>query len=568
MQKPPLPQIDNNNKQIQFKQTKNSIPIQSSISSDEKINSILKNSNTSADIESKEIFTIDQVSKHNNENDLWIIINDGVYDVTKFISLHPGGKFALLHVAGKDCTRDFYELHRDDVLKKYKRFRIGSIETKKKPKNPMFDMLPKIVPYTESSSVFGLPTPYFTDSHLKFRKIIRKWLQDNIVPTLTVYEESGKYFPIDIYKKMGEFGLLTCRLGPSKVLDIFPNPLPGNIPKEKYDHFHELIVHEEYARLGCPGANDGLGSGFIIGFPPLMHFGSKELLNKHASSILLGEKRISLAISEAYAGSDVSAIRTTAVKSDDGKYYIVNGSKKWITNGDFSDYFTTAVRTDPNSKGYNGISLLLIERVDGVTTKKIPTSYSGCAGTAHIFFDNVKVPIENLLGKENEGFKCVMANFNHERWMICVGIIRSARAILDDCLRWSHQRYVFKKRLIDQPVIRLKIADMVTEIETCYAWLESITYQMCNMDYKLQNIVLSGPIALLKYISTRMAYHINDHACQIFGGRSITKGGMGVNIERFQRAVKYASILGGSEEIMADLGIRMASKFMPPTARL
>uniref|UniRef100_A0A0A9WYE9 Acyl-CoA dehydrogenase n=1 Tax=Lygus hesperus TaxID=30085 RepID=A0A0A9WYE9_LYGHE len=483
--------------------------------------------------------------------------------------MHPGGKFALLHVAGKDCTRDFYELHRDSVIQRYQKLRVGSVRRKGgRKQNAMFDMLPQIVPYTESPSEFGLPSPYFTESHIQFRKVVRAWLEENVVPTLLLHEESGKYFPLEMYKKMGEFGLLTCRLGPGKALNIFPNPLPANVSKDAFDHFHELIVHEEFARIGCPGANDGLGSGFIIGFPPLLHFASQELLHKYAKPILLGEKRICLAISEAYAGSDVSAIRTTARKTDDGRYYIVNGSKKWITNGDFSDYFTTAVRTSDTGKGYQTISFLLIERSEGVSTKKIQTSYSSCAGTAHIFFDNVKVPVENLLGKENEGFKCIMANFNHERWVICVGIIRTARAILDDCLRWAHQRYVFNKRLIDQPVIRLKFADMVAEIETCYAWLESITYQMCNLNYKLQNIVLSGPIALLKYISTRMAYHVNDHACQIFGGRAITKGGMGANIERFQRAVKYPAILGGSEEIMADLGIRMASKFMPPTARL
>ncbi len=134
--------------------------------------------------------------------------------------------------------------------------------------------------------------------------------------------------------------------------------------------------------------------------------------NKIASEVFSGKKKICLAITEAFAGSDVAGIRTTAEKTPDGKHYIVNGTKKWITNGVWCDYFVTGVKTD------KGLSVVLIERGEGVETTPIKTSYSPAAGTAYVTFDNVKVPVENLLGVENKGIHVILSNFNHERWMM------------------------------------------------------------------------------------------------------------------------------------------------------
>ena len=227
--------------------------------------------------------------------------------------------------------------------------------------------------------------------------------------------------------------------------------------------------------------------------------------------------------------------------------------KKWITNGTFADYFVTAVRT--GGKGMGGISMLLIERSEGLETKPIKTSYGGAAGTALVIMENVKVPIENLLGKENQGFKVIMYNFNHERWGIVCMVNRFSRLVLEECFKWAHQRQIFGKKLIDQPVIREKLAFMVSEIEGVQNWLENITYQMSKMPYQEQAVKLAGPIALLKLLCTRVALRTSDSACQIFGGRSITKTGMGRIIEALQRSFKFGAILGGSEEIMADLGM-------------
>lgn len=156
-------------------------------------------------------------------------------------------------------------------------------------------------------------------------------------------------------------------------------------------------------RCGSGGVVWGLVEGLQIGLPPLLHFGSKELQQRVAPECLQGRKVICLCISEPYAGSDVAALRTTAVKDGKGNY-VVNGEKKWITNGMFADFFTVAVRT--GGEGGKGLSFLLLEAgMPGIGRKQMECSGVWASGTAFITFDNVVVPASNLIGVENEGFK-------------------------------------------------------------------------------------------------------------------------------------------------------------------
>ncbi len=201
----------------------------------------------------------------------------------------------------------------------------------------------------------------------------------------------------------------------------------------------------------------GVFGGISIGLPPVIQFGSKELADRVAPKCLHGEAVICLAITEPDAGSDVANLKTTAVKTEDGQHYIVNGSKKWITNGVFADYFTVAVRT--GGKGMSGISLLLIEKtMPGVTTRQMQCSGVWSSGTTYITFEDVKVPVSNLIGVENQGFLYVMYNFNHERWATAVQAIRFSRVCLEEALKYSLKRETFGKKLIEHPVIRLKMA--------------------------------------------------------------------------------------------------------------
>mmetsp|Transcript_16259 Transcript_16259/g.28934 ORF Transcript_16259/g.28934 Transcript_16259/m.28934 type:complete len:511 (-) Transcript_16259:171-1703(-) len=505
--------------------------------------------------------TRDEVARHNAPGDMWLTIDGRVYDVSKFAAMHPGGEAFIHQYAGKDATDAFYGLHRQDVLKKYERLVIGTVAGEQEVALPEAGSV-SMVPFAESSFWQGWKSPYFNDSHIRFRVAIRKFIDEEVMPSVVMWDELGKAPTSELYQKMGAAGILAARIGPGPHLRVPGVNLLGGVNPEEFDFFHELIAHEEIARIGCPGFQDGMGAGFIIGLPPVLHFGSKQLAAKIVPEVLTGKKRICLAISEPHAGSDVAGVQTTAVKSPCGQFYIVNGAKKWITNGTFCDYFVTACRTE------KGFSLLLIERDDNLSTTAIKTSYSPAAGTAYVLYENVKVPVGNLLGKEHDGFKCIMHNFNHERWFIVCGVNRGSRLVVEECIKWAKQRKAFNKALVEQPVIRNKLAHMVSQVEAVQNWLESVTYQMNNMSFAEQQKHLAGPIALLKLLSTRVSEYVLDEACQVFGGRAITRTGMGQIVERYMRGTKFGAILGGSEEIMADLGIRQAMKNYPLHAKL
>jgi len=334
------------------------------------------------------------------------------------------------------------------------------------------------------------------------------------------------------------------------------------VKPEEFDYFHEMVLNQELARVGARGYGDGLLAGMVIGLPPVLNFGSEQLKAKIVPEVFGGKKFICLAISEAFAGSDVAGLKTTAEKTADGKHWIVNGTKKWITNGTFSDYFTVGCRTD------GGFTVILVERGPGVETMSIKTSYSPTAGTAYITFDNVKVPVENTLGPENAGLIVMLSNFNHERWVMTCCSIRSQRLIVEECMKWVNQREVFGKPLVSQAVIRHKLAAMIARCESAQAWLETVTYQMTKMSYKQQSAKLAGQIAFIKMYATRTAQETARDAVQIFGGRGITRTGLGRFIEHYHRTVTFDSLLGGAEDVLGDLGVRQAIKQMPKNARL
>eukprot|EP00732_Lithocolla_globosa_P004116 Lithocolla_globosa_v1_NODE_3627_length_1621_cov_4.503831.p1 type:complete len:510 gc:universal NODE_3627_length_1621_cov_4.503831:49-1578(+) len=500
--------------------------------------------------------TREEVAKHNSEQSAWMIIDSKVYDVTRFAMLHPGGEQELLQHAGEDVTDVFYELHRSEVLDKFgPKFLVGQI-TGEKPKIVSTKGQVSKVPYGEVNWLQGWKSPYITESHLKFEKAVRQ-IHDEYADEWRDIEEKEGPVPLELVQKFAKTNLLWCSLGPGKHLKGVM--LPSDLRGEDYDFFHELILNEQMTRLGLRAFQDGFSGGLAIGLPPVLNFGPPAMRDKVVPEVVSGSKRICLAITEPYVGSDVAGLKCTAKKSADGKHYIVNGVKKWITGGMYADYFTTAVRT--GGKGGLGVSLLLIPRGEGVSTKPIKTSYSSSAGTAYVMFENARVPVENIIGKEGQGFKAIMSNFNHERWGMIAANQRHARLITEECFKWANQRIVFGKRLIEQPVIRFKLSKMVAELESVQAWLHEITHQMNLQGY--QTKAIGSPIALCKMQGTRVSHYIADEAVQIFGGRGITKTGMGRHIEHFQRAIKFSAILGGSEEILGDYGIRESLKTMP-----
>uniref|UniRef100_A0A7S3Z3U1 Cytochrome b5 heme-binding domain-containing protein n=1 Tax=Lotharella globosa TaxID=91324 RepID=A0A7S3Z3U1_9EUKA len=390
-------------------------------------------------------FTTGEVAKHNTKDDCWVIIDGKVYDVTDFIEMHPAGAQIILDLGGQDVTDQFLAFHRMSVFDKYApqlfkglvRGATSTFESKEKRSTQL-----SRVPYAEPSYWQGFKSPYYNESHTNFRLAVRRFIAKEIDDAeIDTYVKSGDAPEKDLFLKMGRAGILAANLGPGKHLLEYKGPLPSGIKAKDFDYFHEMILHDEFYRIGAPGLSDGLACGLIIGLPPVIKFGSKELQKRIVPQCLSGEKRICLAITEPQAGSDVANVQCRAVKSPCGKYYTVTGTKKWITNGCQSDYFSCAVRT--GKKGLKGVSLLLIERGEGVTTKKIPTGYSSCAGTSLVIFENVRVPVANLLGPENGGFKCIMHNFNHERWYISVVCCSCARRSLEEVTTQRNQTLLF-----------------------------------------------------------------------------------------------------------------------------
>ncbi|KDQ57209.1 hypothetical protein JAAARDRAFT_178819 [Jaapia argillacea MUCL 33604] len=508
----------------------------------------------------------EDVAQHNKEGDLWVIVDAKVYDLSRFKDLHPGGAAVLLdeEVAGQDATEAFYGLHRHEVLLRpqYARLQIGTIVDEKPVIYGKISGETSDVPYAEPTWLTkGFHSPYFKETHKKLQKAVRLFVDEVIYPDAQAREEDGKRPAQSVIDKMAELNLHAMRMGPGKHLKGL-KLMGGVVTPEEFDYFHELIITQEIVRCGARGYGDGLLGGKVIGLPPVINFGSPELKAKVVPEVLSGKKFICLAISEAHAGSDVMGLQTTAKKTEDGKHWIINGTKKWITNGTFADYFTTGCKTE------DGFTVILVERTEGVETKIIKTSYSPTAGTAYITYDNVKVPVENTLGPEGGGIFVILSNFNHERWVMCCASARAQRSIVEECLKWTQQRKAFGKPLNSQAVIRSKLAKMIARTESVQNWLENITHQMCNMSYKEQSNKLAGQIAFLKSYSTRCAQETAQDAVQIFGGRGITKTGMGHFIEHYHRTVPFDALLGGAEDVLSDLGARQAIRGMPKNARL
>ncbi|ORX81672.1 acyl-CoA dehydrogenase NM domain-like protein [Basidiobolus meristosporus CBS 931.73] len=510
-------------------------------------------------------FTIQEVQKHNSENDCWIIVHGQVYDVSKFLGEHPGGKKVLIRVAGTDASKQFDNFHNKAILDQWgPKLLVGSIGEASGTKKPAAstEMNPEyfgeLVPFGDPSWYYS-PSPYYNDSHKRLRAAVREFVDKEIMPFAHEWDEA-KSIPKELYTKLAKAGILGGVVGhpyPSEF--ACTKNIIGDVSPEEFDAFHEFIICDEMARCGSGGVLWGIMGGLGIGLPPILNFASDELKRRVAPGCLAGEKFICLAITEPYAGSDVASIRCEAKLSDDGEHYIVNGEKKWITNGVWADYFTVAVRT--GGEGMGGVSLLLIERsMPGVTTRQMLCSGVWSSGTSYITFEDVKVPKSHLIGKENKGFKYIMYNFNHERMGIAIQASRFSRVCLEESIKYANKRKTFGKKLIDHPVIRDKCARMAGKIEAVHAWMESLINMTREMPKDMQMVALGGPIALLKAQSTQTFEFCAREAAQIFGGLAYSRGGQGEKIERLYREVRAYAIPGGSEEIMLDLGMRQSLK--------
>jgi len=372
--------------------------------------------------------------------------------------------------------------------------------------------------------------PLYTDDHRAWRATLRKFVEAEMMPHVDEWEEAGE-FPRELYKKAAEVGLLG--LG-------FPEEYGGT---PVHDPMYSIVTAEELARLGAGGINASL-MVHGIGLPPVLAIGSAAMKERVAPQVLAGEKIHALGITEPSGGSDVANLKTRAVR--DGDDYIVNGSKIFITGGMRADYYTIAVRT--GGPGARGISLLLLERdMKGFTRTPLKKQGWWSSDTAALYFDDVRVPKENLIGEENNGFIGIMLNFNNERIGLAASAVAYARVCFEDALAWARERETFGKRLADHQVIRHKFAEMARQIAATQAYLEQ-----CVVRVKAGETPVAD-LSLLKVQATLTMEFCAREAMQIMGGASYMRG---CRVERIYREVRVNAIGGGSEEIMRDLAAR------------
>lgn len=369
---------------------------------------------------------------------------------------------------------------------------------------------------------------YFNETHDEARRHIRRFVDQQIKPNIDEWEDSG-IFPREIYQMAGEAGILGIG---------YPEALGGT---SENDVFMKFVAAEELLRAGSGGLFSGLCSNDIA-LPPIVKWGSDEIKQRVVPNVLSGNKISALAITEPGGGSDVANIKTRAV--DCGDHYKVTGSKVFITSGIRADYYTVAVRT--GGEGFGGISLLLMEKgMPGFTTGQ-PLKKMGwlCSDTAELFFDDVIVPKENLIGQENCGFLIIMTNFQAERLGVCSYANGLSQLALEESLRYVKERTAFGKPLAKMQVIRHKLADMATRVEAS----REFTYRIASrVEAGIPSI---KEVSMAKNLSTKTSDFVTYEAVQIFGGMGFMRESL---VERLYRDNRIASIGGGTYEIMNEI---------------
>ena len=377
---------------------------------------------------------------------------------------------------------------------------------------------------------------YYSPEHLALRETVRRFVAKEISPFVNEWDEAGS-FPRELYAKAADVGLLGIG---------FPEEY-GGLPG--VDYFHRLVASIELAQCGAGGVVASLMS-HSIGSPPVAALGSPEIKARVLPEVLAGRKIAALAITEPSGGSDVAALRTTAVR--DGDHYVVNGEKTFITSGIRADYLTVAVRTDPQSRGSRGLSILLVEGdTPGLTRTPLAKMGWWASDTAHLRFENCRVPAANLVGPEGAGFLAVMLNFNSERFTLAAGAIGFAWACYQEALAWARERHTFGKRLADHQVVRHRLVDMLASIESARAMLEETAWRLDHTPPGDAELIAS--LCMLKNSATRCMQFCADAAVQTLGGMGYMRG---TKSERIYREVKVNMIGGGTEEIMKDLAAR------------
>jgi alkylation response protein AidB-like acyl-CoA dehydrogenase len=370
----------------------------------------------------------------------------------------------------------------------------------------------------------------FEPDHEDFRQAVRQFVERHVVGEYDRWEEDG-LVDRKLWNLAGESGFLGMSV---------PEQYGGGGVS---DFRYNTVLVEELARVGAPSLSSGFGLHNDVVAPYLTELATEEQRQRWLPGFVTGDLVSAIAMTEPGAGSDLKAVRTTAVR--DGDSWILNGTKTFITNGIHSDLVIVVAKTDP-AAGAKGISLLVVERgMDGFRRgRKLAKAGMHAQDTAELIFENVRVPAENLLGEENQGFVHLMHNLPQERVSIAVVAVAASQAALEWTMQYCHDRKAFGQEIGSFQNTRFKLAEMATEIDIAQTFLDR-----CIIDLNAGTLS-PADAAKAKWWTTELQKRVMDTCLQLHGGYGYMDE---YPISRAWRDGRIQCIYGGTTEIMKEI---------------
>ncbi len=368
----------------------------------------------------------------------------------------------------------------------------------------------------------------FTDEHEQLRESIRRFMVKELQPHADEWEQTT--FPDWVFERMGELGFL----GLDK---------PEEYGGQGGDYYNQLVLAEELVHAH----SGGLGMGVLVqtdmAMPPILAFGTEQQKRQWLVAAIAGKAILCLGITEPDAGSDVAAIRTTAIV--DGDDYVINGSKTFITNGHRAHAIVLVAKTNRDA-GYDGFTLFLVpmDAPGVIREKRLHKLGMHSSDTALLAFQDVRVPRSAVLGQLGKGFYHIMWELQGERLIGAAGSVAGAQHVFERTLQYALQRNAFGRPIGHFQVIRHKFAEMATKIETARELVYTTAWRFCNGDYPVREITMA------KLHAARIACEVADECIQIHGGNGYMKE---YGVERAWRDLRLNRIGAGTDEIMLDL---------------
>ena len=373
----------------------------------------------------------------------------------------------------------------------------------------------------------------YTEEHRIFREAVRKFFAKEVIPNADAWEEAGRV-PKSVWRKMGEQGFL-C-------MDV-----PEEYGGLGADFLYSVILTEELGRTGNTGLAAPLHSDIVV--PYISSFASEELKQKYLPGCVSGELITAVAMTEPNAGSDLAAIRTTAV--EDGDDIVINGQKTFISNGLNCGLVVVATKDPSTENPYQAIDLYLVEeKTPGFERgKRIKKVGWHSQDTAELFFSDCRIPKGNRLGQKGGGFMMLMEKLQQERLMCCIIAVAAAERMLEMTIQYCRDRTAFGRPLTKFQNTQFKIVEMATEIRLGRTFVDKLIVD--HMEGA--NVVVN--VSMGKYWTSEMAMRVADQCVQLHGGYGYCEE---YPIARAWRDARVLSIFAGTSEIMKGI----AAKFM------